>query len=89
MARLRGPAWREWAPALDECERLPAGLRARAMRLRYRLIAGELRAVGIDVNCAPVLDLARRRDPRGHPQPLLRRAIPPRWRRSGGRWPRG
>jgi beta-N-acetylhexosaminidase len=59
VARMRGPAWREWPPALDECERLPAGLRARAMELRYRLIAGELRAVGIDVNCAPVLDLAR------------------------------
>jgi beta-N-acetylhexosaminidase len=27
------------------------------MHLRYRLIAGELRAVGIDVNCAPVLDV--------------------------------
>ena len=29
------------------------------MCLRYRLIAGELRDVGIDVNCAPVLDLVR------------------------------
>ena len=29
------------------------------MRLRYRLIAEELRVVGIDVNCAPVVDLAR------------------------------
>jgi beta-N-acetylhexosaminidase len=28
------------------------------MHLRYRLIAGELTAVGIDVNAAPVLDLA-------------------------------
>ena len=44
-------------------QRLPeAGLRARAMYLRYRLIAGELRAVGIDVNCAPVLDVARAGD---------------------------
>ena len=33
-------------------------LRALAMRLRYRLIAAELAAVGINVNCAPVLDLA-------------------------------
>jgi beta-N-acetylhexosaminidase len=58
VARLRGPDWREWAPALEECERLPdRAARARAMYLRYRLIAGELRAVGIDVNCAPVLDL--------------------------------
>ena len=60
VARLRGPHWREWAPALDECRRLPAReLRVRAMYLRYRLIAGELRALGIDVNCAPVLDLMR------------------------------
>ncbi len=60
VARLRAPTWREWVPALEECARLPGvGLRARAMHLRYRLIAAELRALGIDVNCAPVLDLAR------------------------------
>jgi beta-N-acetylhexosaminidase len=59
VARMRGPVWREWAPAFDECARLqnPAA-RIAAMRLRYRLIAEELRAVGIDVNCAPVLDVA-------------------------------
>jgi beta-N-acetylhexosaminidase len=60
VARLRAPHWREWQPALDECSRLPnAPVRARAMYLRYRLIAEELRAVGIDVNAAPVLDVAR------------------------------
>jgi beta-N-acetylhexosaminidase len=60
VARLRAPHWREWQPALDECSRLPnAAVRARAMYLRYRLIAEELRAVGIDVNAAPVLDVAR------------------------------
>ena len=60
VARLRGPDWREWAPALEECARLPGReLRVRAMYLRYRLIAGELRDVGIDVNCAPVLDVLR------------------------------
>jgi beta-N-acetylhexosaminidase len=65
VARLRGPDWREWVPALEECERLPEpGLRARAMHLRYRLIAAELKAVGIDVDCAPVLDLVR---PETHP----------------------
>ena len=57
VARLRAPAWREWRPALEDCARLPAGLRERAMRLRYELIAGELAAVGVDVDCAPVLDL--------------------------------
>lgn len=65
VARMRAPAWREWLPALEECHRLPdAGLRARAMHLRYRLIADELRDVGIDVNCAPVLDLVQ---PETHP----------------------
>jgi beta-N-acetylhexosaminidase len=60
VARLRGPAWREWPPALEECRRLPTReARARAMRRRYQAIADELRGVGIDVNCAPVLDLAR------------------------------
>lgn len=58
VARLRAPAWREWRPALEDCARLPAGLRERAMRLRYELIASELLAVGVDVDCAPVLDLA-------------------------------
>lgn len=60
VARLRAPAWREWPPALDECRRQPDGeRRVAAMRLRYRLIAAELAAVGIDVDCAPVLDVAR------------------------------
>jgi beta-N-acetylhexosaminidase len=58
VARLRAPHWREWLPALDDCLRLPdVAARARAMFLRYRLIAGELRDAGIDVDCAPVLDV--------------------------------
>ncbi|MBP7242026.1 beta-N-acetylhexosaminidase [Amaricoccus sp.] len=58
VARLRAPRWREWVPALDECARQPDAARAaEAMRLRYRLIASELAAVGIDVDAAPVLDL--------------------------------
>lgn len=60
VARLRGPSWREWLPALDECRRQgDRTRRVRAMALRYRLIAAELRAVGINVDCAPVLDVAR------------------------------
>jgi beta-N-acetylhexosaminidase len=59
VARLGRPYWREWLPALEDCARLPdPEARVRAMGLRYRIIAGELRAVGIDANCAPVLDLA-------------------------------
>ena len=58
VARIRAPHWREWLPALDEVTQLvDPGSRARVMFLRYRLIAEELRTIGIDVNCAPVLDL--------------------------------
>lgn len=60
VQRLRAPHWREWQPPFDTV----AGFArvedaARAMYLRARLIAAELRAVGIDANCAPVADVAR------------------------------
>ncbi|MCC5991955.1 MAG: beta-N-acetylhexosaminidase [Rhodobacteraceae bacterium] len=65
VQRLRAPHWRDWMPALDQ------GMRARdpvrAMYLRGRLIAAELRAVGIDVNCAPLADIACERT-----HPILR-----------------
>lgn len=57
VQRLRAPHWREWLPPLDQCQK--AKDPARAMWLRGRLIASELRALGIDVNCAPMLDVAR------------------------------
>jgi beta-N-acetylhexosaminidase len=57
VQRLRGPHWREWAPPLDAVRAAGAGA-ARAMYLRFRLIAAELRAVGIDGNCAPTADIA-------------------------------
>jgi beta-N-acetylhexosaminidase len=57
VARMRAPHWREWLPALDHAERAGASA-ARSMWVRYRLIASELRAVGIDGNCAPVCDIA-------------------------------
>jgi beta-N-acetylhexosaminidase len=57
VARLGPPHWRTWPPA--RAETAHAGARAaRTMWLRYRLIAAELRAVGIDGNCAPVADIA-------------------------------
>ena len=60
VQRLRAPHWREWLPPLEQMARGgPA-----AMRLRYRLIAAELRALGIDANCAPLADVAR---PDTHP----------------------
>lgn len=57
VQRLRAPHWREWLPPLDTVEQAGKGA-ARAMWIRSRLIAAELRAVGIDANCAPVADIA-------------------------------
>jgi len=57
VQRLRAPLWREWLPPLDHVA--GAGDEAeRAMFLRYRLIAAELRDLGIDTDCAPMADLA-------------------------------
>ena len=57
VQRLRAPHWREWLAPLDHVER--AGAKAEtAMYLRYRIIAEELRLVGVDANCAPLVDVA-------------------------------
>ena len=64
VQRMGPPHWRAWTPPLEFVAGLLDGHRAEAMSLRYRLIAYELRAVGIDVNCAPTLDIAR---PETHP----------------------
>lgn len=56
VQRLRAPDWREWLPPLDLVQTAGPNAAA-AMALRYRLIAAELRAVGIDGNCAPCADL--------------------------------
>jgi beta-N-acetylhexosaminidase len=56
VQRMRGPHWREWLPPLDTVERAGPGA-PRAMALRSMIIAAELRAVGIDANCAPVADI--------------------------------
>lgn len=57
VQRLRAPHWREWAPPLDTVAQ--ARDPGRAMWLRARLIAHELRGAGIDCNCAPTADVAR------------------------------
>ncbi|MBZ4023414.1 beta-hexosaminidase [Rhodobacter sp. TJ_12] len=60
VQRLRAPQWRDWLPPLEEARTTgPRGL-----WLRARLQAAELRAVGIDGNCAPTCDIA---GPRTHP----------------------
>lgn len=59
VQRLRPPLARDWVPPLDEVAR--SGVKAEAvMQLRYRIIAAELLKLGIDGNCAPLLDVARR-----------------------------
>lgn len=57
VQRMRAPHWREWMPPLELVAL--AGVQApRAMYLMYRIIAAELRSVGIDSNCAPMVDVA-------------------------------
>ncbi|OYU37661.1 MAG: beta-hexosaminidase [Pseudorhodobacter sp. PARRP1] len=63
VQRLRAPHWREWQAPLDTVRQAGANA-ARVMALRFSLIAAELRAVGIDANCAPVADIA---GPQTHP----------------------
>ena len=58
VQRLRAPLATEFLPPLDEVAQV-GETAARAMELRFRIIAAELRAVGIDGNCAPMLDVAR------------------------------
>ena len=56
VQRLRAPIAREWLPPLDHIKTAGTGAE-RAVYLRYRLIADELRGLGIDSNCAPMVDL--------------------------------
>lgn len=57
VQRLRAPLWREWLAPLDHVAAV--GDRGEeAMYLRYRLIAAELHDLGIDSNCAPLVDVA-------------------------------
>ncbi|MCU9846400.1 beta-hexosaminidase [Defluviimonas sp. WL0024] len=58
VQRLGAPHWREWLPPLDQVARTAPEAMERGLYLRYRLIAAELRAVGIDANCAPTADIA-------------------------------
>lgn len=58
VQRLRAPHWREYPPTLDQMTCTAPEAAERAVWLRYRLIAAELHAVGIDANCAPTADIA-------------------------------
>jgi len=57
VQRLGPPHWRAWPPALVQSAQSRDPVRA--MYLRGRLIAAELAALGINVNCAPLADIAR------------------------------
>ena len=57
VQRLRSPDWRDWLPPLDQVQ-AAGGQADRSMYLRARLIAAELRAIGIDSDCIPTLDIA-------------------------------
>ena len=59
VQRLRPPLGREWEPPLDFVRRAGPANATRAMYLRYLLTALELRSYGIDVNCAPMVDVPR------------------------------
>lgn len=58
VQRLRAPRWREWLPPMNFVQ--AAGQNAaEAMYIRFRLIAHELFELGIDSNCAPMVDVPR------------------------------
>lgn len=56
VQRMRAPHWREWLAPLDQTR--CAGDPVRAAYLRARIMAHELRACGVDSNCAPTCDIA-------------------------------
>lgn len=63
VARLGPPHWRAWPPVADLFVGRDEVTALEALWLRYRLIAAELARLGIDVDCAPVLDVPA---PGGH-----------------------
>ncbi|MEM7056705.1 MAG: beta-N-acetylhexosaminidase [Pseudomonadota bacterium] len=65
VQRMGPPHWTKWEPMRDLCEAAGDELaRCSAISARYAAIAAELRDVGIDVNCVPVLDVPQ---PNAHP----------------------
>lgn len=65
VQRMRAPHWKEWPPVRDLGDELDDELSVlTALRTRYAEIARELLAVGVDVNCVPLLDVPQ---PNAHP----------------------
>lgn len=63
VARLRPPHWRSWQPVQRLFDGTDEAKALEATRLRYRIIAEELAALGVDVDCMPLLDVPA---PDGH-----------------------
>ncbi|MBF9040660.1 beta-hexosaminidase [Rhodobacterales bacterium LSUCC0387] len=59
VQRMGPPHWRQWTPPLDMIAGRDPHSAARALYLRAAYIGLEMRAVGLDVNCAPLADVAR------------------------------
>lgn len=57
VQRLREPIAREWFPPLDQVQKAGKNA-ARSMYIRSRIQAHELLDLGIDTNCAPMVDVA-------------------------------
>ena len=57
VQRLRPPHWRQWQPVMRLFDGADEAKALEATRLRYRIIAVELAALGIDVDCMPLLDV--------------------------------
>ena len=57
VQRMRPPHWTQWEPMRDLCDGDDQMDICAAITARYTQIASELRDVGIDVNCVPVLDV--------------------------------
>ena len=59
VARLRPPTWRAAPPAQRFADLwfIDEELAIEATRINHRLLAHELRTIGVDVDCAPVADL--------------------------------
>ena len=58
VQRIKYPLGENWLPPLDEARK--AGQNAKSIfKIRFSKIAKELRLLGIDFNCAPILDIAR------------------------------
>jgi beta-N-acetylhexosaminidase len=85
VQRLGPPHWSKYPPGEAFLKATNDPLAARELaRLGGRLMAHDLKAVGINIDCAPVLDVPTTSSATA-PTPRIRR----RWPSWAARWPRG